>query len=116
MRNNTTRITLIALLMSSFVLAVAAPDAGVNVTVRVFKISRAQSWEAEFPYGCGGITKIRVNGDVTAAFPKGIVFLHTELSHKASYSTIINVIRDRISFGSGTLIAKRVYVEYYQKT
>ncbi len=63
----------------------------------------------------GGIINIRVQGDLTAVFPDGIVFLQTELAHTASDSAVIKVIRDRVFFGGNNVKDSRTYIEDLKK-
>ena len=88
-----------ALMMLSFVLVVAPFDCDLDVYIRVFKIPRIQNWETKLSDDKGGITAIKVEGDLTAVFPDGVVFLQTDLAHTASDSAVIQAIRDRIFFG-----------------
>lgn len=105
------RIIGTVLLMSSFVLVAAPFDCDLDVYIRVFKIPRIQNWEEKLSDGNGGITNVRVDGDLTALFPDGVVFLQTELAHNASDSAVIQAIRDRVSFGRGNIKATRISVE-----
>lgn len=103
------------LLMSLFVLVAAPFDCNLDVYIHVFKIPRVQDWEAKLSDGDGGITKVRVEGDLTAVFPDGVVFLQTELAHTASDSAVTQAIRDRISFGNGNIKATRISVKDLKK-
>jgi len=66
------RIVLIMLSITS----VAAPfDHDLDVYLRVYKIPRVQYWAMELPVDNGETTLVRVDGDLTAVFPDGIVLL-----------------------------------------
>lgn len=97
------RIVGTVFLMLSFVPVAAPFDCDLDVFMRVFKIPRIQNWEMKLADDRGGITTIRVDGDLTAVFPDGVVFLQTELAHTASDSAVIQAIRDRIFFGSNNV-------------
>jgi hypothetical protein len=97
------RIAGTVFLMLSFILVMAPYDCDLDVTVRVFKIPRIQNWETKLSDDKEGITTIKVEGDLTAVFPDGVVFLQTELAHTASDSAIIQAIRDRIFFGRNNI-------------
>lgn len=97
------RITGTILMILYFVLVAAPVDCDVDVYIRVFKIPRIQSWETKLSDEKGEITTIKVEGDLTAVFPDGIVFLQTELAHTASDSAVIHAIRDRIFFGGNNV-------------
>jgi hypothetical protein len=58
---------------------------------------------------------VRVDGDLTAVFPDGIVFLQTDLSPMASNSAITQVIKERIFFGGNNFKATRIRVEDLKK-
>ncbi len=98
-------------LMLSFVLVAAPFDCDLDVYIRVFKIPRIQYWEAKMADGNGGVTKVRVEGDLTAVFPDGVVFLQTELAPIASDSSVFQAIRDRVSFGRDNIKATKASVE-----
>jgi len=104
------RISGTVLMMLSFVLVAAPSDCDLDVYIRVFKIPRIQNWETKLSDDKGGITTVRVEGDLTAVFPDGVVFLQTELAHTASDSAIIQAIRDRIFFGRNNITATRTSV------
>lgn len=109
------RVVGIALLMSSFVPVAAPFEHNLDVYICVYKIPRVQNWEAKISDGNGDITKVRVEGDLTAVFPDGIVILQTELAHMASDSAVIQAIRDRVYFGRDNIKATRVSVEDLKK-
>ena len=97
------RVTGTVLVMLTFVLVAAPCDCDLDVYIRVFKIPRIQSWETKLSDEKGEITTIKVEGDLTAVFPDGVVFLQTELAHTASDSAVIQAIRDRIFFGGNNV-------------
>jgi hypothetical protein len=109
--NNTRKIIGAMFFMSLFVPYVSPSEMNVNVYIRVFKIPRMQNWEAKLSGDDGEITTIRVDGDLTAVFPDGVVFLQTELSPMASESAISQAIRDRVLFGNGNFKAGRISIE-----
>jgi hypothetical protein len=105
----------IALLMLS-VTSVAAPlEHDLDVYMRVYKIPRVQNWESKTPDGNGDVVRIRVDGDLTAVFPDGIVLLQTDLSPMASDSAITQVIKGRVYFGGNNFKATRLRVEDLKK-
>jgi len=106
------RIVLIMLSITS----VAAPfDHDLDVYLRVYKIPRVQYWAMELPVDNGETTLVRVDGDLTAVFPDGIVLLQTDLSPMASNSAITQVIKERIYFGGNNFKATRIKVEDLKK-
>jgi hypothetical protein len=101
----------IVLLMLS-ITSVAAPlEHELDVYIRVYKIPRVQNWESKISDGNGDITRVRVEGDLTAVFPDGIVLLQTDLSPLASDSAVAQAIRDRVYFGRDNIKATRISVE-----
>lgn len=105
------RIAGTVLMMLSFALVAAPFDCDLDVYIRVFKIPRIQNWETKLSDKKVGITTIKVEGDLTAVFPDGVVFLQTELAHTASDSAVIQVIRDRIFFGGNNVKDTRTSIE-----
>lgn len=103
------------LLMSLFVPYVAPSDGELDVYIRVYKIPRIQYWAMELSGDNGEITNVRVDGDLTAVFPDGIVLLQTDLSPMASNSAITQVIKERIFFGGNNFKATRIRVEDLKK-
>lgn len=101
----------IALLVFSSALVAAPSEYDLDVYIRVYKIPRVQNLEPKTPDGNGNITRVRVEGDLTAVFPDGIVLLQTDLSPLASDSAVAQVIRDRIYFGRDNIKATRISVE-----
>jgi hypothetical protein len=101
--------------MSLFIQYVTPSEPDLDVYIRVFKIPRVQNWEAKLSSGDGEITSIRVDGDLTAVFPDGAVFLQTDLSPLASESAIGQAIRDRVYFGNGGFKAGRISIEKLKK-
>jgi hypothetical protein len=101
----------IVLLMSSFVPVACPFEHNLDVYICVYKIPRIQNWEAKISDGSGEVTKVRVEGDLTAVFPDGIVLLQTELAHMASDSAVIQEIRGQVYFGRENIKATRVSVE-----
>ena len=101
----------IVLLMSFFTLFASPLDCELDVYIRVFKIPRMQDWAMELSGENGDVTKLRVDGDLTAVFPDGTVFLQTDLSPMASDSAITQLIRERIFFGGNNFKATRVRTE-----
>jgi hypothetical protein len=105
----------IVLLMLS-VTSVAAPlEHDLDVYMRVYKIPRVQNWESKTPDGNGDVVRIRVDGDLTAVFPDGIVLLQTDLSPMASDSAITQVIKERVYFGGNNFKVTRLRVEDLKK-
>lgn len=109
------RVAGIVLLMSLFVPFAAPLDGTLDVYIRVYKIPRIQDWAMELPGDNGETTSVRVDGDLTAVFPDGIVYLQTDLSPKASTSAIAKVIKERIFFGGNNFKATRVRIEDLKK-
>lgn len=105
----------IVLLMSLFVPFAAPLDGTLDVYIRVYKIPRIQDWAMELPGDNGETTSVRVDGDLTAVFPDGIVFLQTDLSPMASNSAITQVIKERVFFGGNNFKATRVRIEDLKK-
>jgi len=105
----------IVLLMSSITLVAAPFECDLGVYIRVYKIPRIQYWAMELPGNNGEMTSVRVDGDLTAVFPDGIVLLQTDLSPMASNSAIAQVIRERIYFGGNNFKATRIRVEDLKK-
>ncbi len=101
----------IVLLMSFFTLFASPLDCELDVYIRVYKIPRMQGWAMELSGENGDVTKLRVEGDLTAVFPDGIVFLQTDLSPMASDSAITQVIKKRVFFGRNNFEATRVRAE-----
>lgn len=109
-----TFVGIIVLMLS--ITPVAAPsEYDLDVYIRVYKIPRIQYWAMELPGDNGEITAVRVDGDLTAVFPDGIVFLQTDLSPMASNSAITQVIKERIYFGGNNFKATRIRVEDLKK-
>jgi len=102
-------------LMWSLTLVAAASDCELDVYIRVYKIPRIQYWAMELPGDNGETTLVRVDGDLTAVFPDGVVFLQTDLSPMASNSAITKVIKERIFFGGNNFKATRIRVEDLKK-
>jgi len=105
----------IVILMSSIAPVAAPLEHDLDVYIRVYKIPRVQNWELKIPGGNGDITRVRVEGDLTAVFPNGIVFLQTDLSPMASDSAVAQAIRDRVYFGRDNIKATRISVEDLKK-
>jgi len=105
----------IALLVLSSALVAAPFDHDLDVYLRVYKIPRVQYWAMELPVDNGETTLVRVDGDLTAVFPDGIVLLQTDLSPMASNSAITQVIKERIYFGGNNFKATRIKVEDLKK-
>jgi hypothetical protein len=106
-----TLIRIIGMLpLMSCVLAAVPYDDNLDVYIRVYKIPSVQKWEAKISDEKGGIVRVRVEGDLTAVFPEGIVLIQTELAHVASNSAINQAIRDRVYFGSHNFEAERISV------
>jgi hypothetical protein len=103
------------LLMLSIAPVAASFEHDLDVYIRVYKIPRIQYWAMELPGDNGEITAVRVDGDLTAVFPDGIVFLQTDLSPMASNSAITQVIKDRIYFGGNNFKATRIRIEDLKK-
>ncbi|MGD8536393.1 MAG: hypothetical protein PVF66_11140 [Candidatus Aminicenantes bacterium] len=104
-------VTGTVLMMLTLVLVAAPFDCDLDVYIRVFKIPRIQSWETKLSDERGGITTIKVMGDLTAVFPDGVVFLQAELAHTASDSAVIQAIRDRIFFGGNNVKDTRTSIK-----
>jgi hypothetical protein len=109
------RVVRIVLLMSLFVPFAAPLDGELDVYIRVYKIPRIQYWAMELLGKNGEVTNVRVDGDLTAVFPDGVVFLQTDLSPMASNSAITQVIKERIFFGGNNFKATRIRVEDLKK-
>ncbi len=105
------RISGAVFLISSSVLFTAPVDYDLDVYIHMFKIPRIQNFMANLPVENGGIINARIEGDLTAVFPDGVVLLQTELAHNASNSAIFQAIQDRVSFGSGNIKATRISIE-----
>ncbi len=105
----------IVILMSSFAPVAAPFEHDLDVYIRVYKIPRVQNWAMELPEDNGETTSVRVDGDLTAVFPDGIVLLQTDLSPMASNSAITKVIKERIYFGGNNFKATRLRVEDLKK-
>jgi len=105
----------IAFLVLSSVLVAAPLEQDLDVYIRVYKIPRVQYWAMELPGNSGETTLVRVDGDLTAVFPDGIVFLQTDLSPMASNSAITQVIKDQVYFGGNNFKATRIRVEDLKK-
>jgi len=50
-------------------------------------------------------------GEVTANFPRGVVFLETDLAANATDSAVARLIQDKVMFGRGVFIPKAVRVD-----
>ena len=109
------RVVGISLFMALFVLYATPLNHELDVYIRVFKIPRVQDWAMELSGENGELTHVRVDGDLTAVFPDGIVFLQTDLSPMASNSAISRVIKDRIYFGYNNFKATRIRIENLKK-
>lgn len=94
-----------------FVPLFCAFDGQVDIDIRVYKIPRLQKWDAQISGENGSAPNVRVDGDLTAVFPDGIVFLQTELSPLASDSAVFQAIRDRIYFGGYNFQAASIKIE-----
>jgi hypothetical protein len=88
----------------------AGADGMVRLSVRIFQIPAEQSFEVERPDGRGGTLTLQVSGDIAALFPRGTVFVPTELAKNASESAIGGAISRSLAFGCGDLAADRVNV------
>lgn len=82
----------------------------VRLSVRIFQIPAEQSFRVERTDGRGGTLALQVAGNVTSRFPRGTVFIPTELAANASESTIGATIGGSVAFGSGDIVADHVEV------
>jgi hypothetical protein len=105
------RVIGIFLFLALFVPYAASLDYELDVYIRVYKIPRIQNWTMELSGENADVTNVRVDGDLTAAFPDGIVILQTDLSPMASDSAITKVIKKRVFFGGNNFKATRVRAE-----
>ena len=105
----------LAFTAAAFFVALSAPafagaDGPVRLSVRIFQVPAAQSYEAERPDGRGGTFDLHVSGNITALFPHGTVFVPTELAANASGSAIGGELGRSIVFGCGDLITGRMQI------
>ncbi len=93
----------------------AASEAGsmgpLKLIVRVFKLPKEQSFEAQFLDGQGRPVKFQAAGDVTSFFPRATLFFETELAANASEGAIAAAIFGRVSLGIGGMTAKSVRID-----
>jgi hypothetical protein len=93
-----------------FALLLSGEGRDVRLLIRVFVIPQAQQFESVLTDAKGNATDLQVYGSVTSAFPRATVSFPTELAASASDSAIGAAIRERVVFGSGGLVARRVSV------
>ncbi len=110
---NMTKIS--ALVLTIFLVGLAASasapaDGPVRLSVRIFQIPAEQSFEVRRPDGNGGAFTLRVSGNVAGRFPRGTVFVPTELAWNASESTIGAELGRSVAFGCGDLPADHLEV------
>jgi hypothetical protein len=98
------------ILLVSLAAAAPAADGPVRLTVRIFQIPAEQNFEVERPDGRGGIFAIRASGDVTTRFPRGTVFIPTELAGTASESAVGRVMARSVAFGWEPVVADHVRI------
>jgi hypothetical protein len=82
-----------------------------DIIIRVFEIPGEQSFEMKWPVGEGETANLMISGEVTANFPRGVVFLETELAANATDSAVARLIQDKVMFGRGVFIPKAVRVD-----
>lgn len=102
---------LIAGLVTLGVVSPLAAAQDFKLTVRVFRIPREQNFEAVFLDGKGTAVPFQAYGDVTGAFPRATVFFQTELAANASGGAVAASILDRVGFGNGGIITRRVQID-----
>lgn len=90
--------------------AFAGGDGPVRLSVRIFQVPAEQSFEAARPDGHGGVFTLRASGDVTAGFPRGTVFIPTELAGNASDSAIGGAMGRSVAFGWSDVVADHVQI------
>jgi hypothetical protein len=100
-------------LAGAFLLGIIAPflageSRDVRLVIRVFMIPPTQQFESALADGKGGTTSLQVCGNVTSGFPRATLFFPTDLAANASDDAIGAAIRDRIVFGSGGLVARKI--------
>jgi hypothetical protein len=98
------------LLLGFTVPLVAADAKDLSLVVRVFMIPKAQQFESTLADGKGGAINLQVCGNVTSAFPRATVSFPTDLAASACDDAIGAAILDRIVFGSGGLVARKISV------
>jgi hypothetical protein len=108
---NARRICLGMLLTGIGLSGLAAAEKNRDVIIRAFKIAGEQSFEMKWPVGEGETANLMISGEVTANFPRGVVFLETDLAANASDSAVARLIQDKVMFGRGAFIPKAVRVD-----
>ncbi|HOW85542.1 MAG TPA: hypothetical protein P5119_00090 [Candidatus Aminicenantes bacterium] len=98
------------LLAGLTVSAFAGADQPLRLSVRVFQIPAEQSFEVERSDGRGGVYTLRASGDIAALFPRGTVFVPTELAGNASESAVGRTIGESVVFGCADLRAGQVRI------
>jgi len=85
-----------AALISAF--GYAAPETGLRISIRVLNIPPLQSVTWGGDDGTGKIVGGTVGGDVTSAFPDGVVLISCEAPFEIPVAEIRNVVREKIFF------------------
>lgn len=100
---------LVATLLIGFsVPARGAEDGIVRLTVRIIRIPAEQSFHGEVPDGRGGRISLQAAGNILTGFPRGTIFIPTELAQNASDSAIGRAIGEHVAFRCGDIAADRL--------
>jgi hypothetical protein len=105
------RILISILLVGFCYSALIAVERTRDIVIRVFKIPGEQSFEMKWPVGEGETADLTISGEVTANFPRGVVFLETDLAANASDTAVARIIQDKVMFGRGAFIPKAVRID-----
>jgi hypothetical protein len=101
---------LILLLVGLTASALGGADEPIRLSVRIFQIPAEQSFEVERPDGQGGTFALHVSGNIASFFPRGTVFMPTELAANASASAIGRTMAESVRFGCDDFRAGRVQI------
>ena len=104
-------VMVVLLLLSAFASLPAAETPGVKLSVRVFRVPKEQSFESALLDGKGRTVPFQVRGDVTASFPRALVFFSTELAATASEGAIADAILDRVPVWSGAMAVRSLRLD-----
>jgi len=100
------KISILGLFLTSLSWSFAYPQSDIKVQVRVFEIPMIQSIGAREYTGKGGF----MGGDITEAFPDGMLIIPTELENETKDVLIIQVIQNKVNFGIDKIYQNAVSV------
>lgn len=109
-RNQISLTLLIVWLVGLSAFPLAGADGPVRLSVRIFQVPAEQSFEVERPGGRSGAVTLQARGDVTAWFPRGTVFVPTELAANASASAIGGEFGRSVVFGCGDFVTDHLQI------